>query len=181
MLVLLASHAEKEKDAEGNIVGDFGTWDSICPSIDYMATWTRLSRSAVDRALRELRDDWLLLAYDGLAPERNRPKETLPPKRYRLTGTPQHPLPEAVERQRALARGEIWFGEPLQPDTEPASGPVDKPVDNSASLISETRIDVASDLRTDVEPKISTGFPHSPQVRSLRFSRKMEQSLAPTP
>lgn len=144
-----ASFGEAEKDAQGTRIGDYGTWASICPTIKTVMRVANVSRSVVDRAVAELKD-LRLMAEEGEAASGA--------KIYRLTGTPEHPLPEAVVRQRALAAGELWFGEPL-PAAEQASGSVDEPVDNSGSLIFEHRSDVPSELGTDAQPKSSTDFP----------------------
>lgn len=71
---------------------DFRTWRRATHSIKQICAWTGYSRSAVDKALRLLRELGLI-ARDGYGPPNGAPRRSV---YYRLASTPDHPLPGHV-------------------------------------------------------------------------------------
>ena len=79
---------------------NYRTWDGFRWSVDHLRRWADVSRSSATKALRRLRD-LLLIQQDGsVKVDRHENRVRRDVVVYRLSGTPDHPLPMAVERAR---------------------------------------------------------------------------------
>jgi len=163
---VLASYAEFDKDEFGAWIG-LGTWDNVYPAIDTIAREAHISPRSVDRMIEVVRAVGLV-RLDGKAPRRAGREHEHAPNRYRLSGTPAHPLPVDVLMARAERTGELWDisdfevvdGAQDDADASPAveaQAPVENPVPDVPELSSYVDFGVRAELGFGVLPFSSTG------------------------
>lgn len=93
VLAVIASHTE------------YKTWDGFRWSIDHLRKWANVSRSTAEKALRRLRDLFLIrqdgsVRVGGVVPNRHGDVVRRDVVVYRLAGIPGHELPMEVEQAR---------------------------------------------------------------------------------
>lgn len=161
-----ASYAEFAKDERGEWIG-VGTWDRIYPTLGTVARQARVSRRTVDRMIEKARAA-RLMALDGTAP--HKPGEYAA-NRYRLSGTPVHPLPVDVLMARAERDGELWDlegrlwpnvagdtdGTEDQDVTQPSAAPVENLPADAPAASSYLEFGVPAEQDFGALPKIPTG------------------------
>lgn len=119
----------------------YKTWDGFRWSIDHLRKWANVSRSTAKKALRRLRELFLIQQDGSVKTDHQDNRLRRDVVVYRLSGTPSHPLPVAVERARD-PESTLWDADDQNavtcksdhtPELTPASPPTHQPSDTCTS------------------------------------------------
>lgn len=150
-----ASHTDFDKDEHGKKIGP-GTWANCYAAIDTIAREACVSPRTVDRMVAKAKG-YGLLSADGWGPHKDGEYAAV---RYRLSGTPEYPLPVEVLRARAAAAGELFDldGNSVLDDAADAvNAVVDGIVDNPSDLVFYHDFGVPAEQDFGVLPESFTG------------------------